>query len=213
MTLCDRQHQACCSLDPANTISKRLVDRYHQRLDKFLTHLFTPGAEAAVRAAGAAGAAEAVGGGTSASSPAGQIAQFLYNEAVYDVGQEGRAMLLQGLREGTMAVAALPTEFFSQLKAHMGAMVQTDWQNVWTDGLKRIHVLFLESSHARFRACVEDAAHELTLTATRALADAEGGFVVHTTAGEGAHAPWEGELRVVKHSVDGEAMAPLPRVH
>ena len=26
--------QACCTLDPANTISKRLVDRYHQRLDK-----------------------------------------------------------------------------------------------------------------------------------------------------------------------------------
>ena len=78
---------------------------------------------------------------------------------------------------------------------------QIDWKNVWADGLKRIHVLFLENAHARFRACVEDAAYEPTLTATRALADAEGGFVVHTTAGEGAPAPWEGEPRVVKHGV------------
>merc|ERR1711924_224152 len=106
-----------------------------------------------------------VGDGTSASSPAGLVAHFLYNETVHDVGEEGRAMLLQGMREGVMAVAALPTDFFTQLKDHMAAMVQPDWQNVWADGLKRIHVLFLESAHARFRACVEDMAHEPTLTA------------------------------------------------
>mmetsp|Transcript_33252 Transcript_33252/g.56904 ORF Transcript_33252/g.56904 Transcript_33252/m.56904 type:complete len:277 (-) Transcript_33252:78-908(-) len=194
--------QACCSLDPENAISKRLVDRYHQRLQKFLKDLFAPTAGGAAEAA--------AGSGGSGNSAVGEVAQFLYNETVHDVGDEGRAMLLQGLREGVMAVAALPTDFFNRLKDYMAGMVQTDWQNVWADGLKRIHVLFLENAHARFKACVEDAAHEPTLAATRALADAEGGFVVNVMPGRGGSAPYEGGPRLVKHGVDGEPSGLVP---
>ena len=90
-------------------------------------------------------AAEAAGGGTTASttasSPAAQVAEFLYNETVYDVGEEGRAMLLQGLREGVMAVAALPTEFFTQLKDHMASMIQVSYTYQRWQSSSQTHVL------------------------------------------------------------------------
>jgi len=195
--------QACCSLDPANTISKRLVDRYHQRLDQFLTDIW----------ATEAGSGGGGGGGGSAepSSPAGHIAQFLYNETVYDVGDDGRTMLLQGLREGACAVAAIPTDFFTKLKDHFASMVQTDWQNVWADGLKRIHPAFLEDAHARFVASIPEAGS--VCSAMKALAEAEGGSVVKARhdksdqSGWMAEAPLEpynSETRTVELGVDSQ---------
>jgi len=248
--------QACCSLDPANTISKRLVDRYHQRLDQFLTDIWAT-------EAGSGGGGGGGGGSAEPSSPAGHIAQFLYNETVYDVGDgmqltvqhtaccvellqslrrtersspttpsptthhpplathhlpptyfphsDGRTMLLQGLREGACAVAAIPTDFFTRLKDHFASMVQTDWQNVWADGLKRIHPAFLEDAHARFAASIPEAGS--VCSAMKALAEAEGGSVVKARhdksdlSGWMAEAPLEpynSETRTVELGVDSQ---------